>query len=97
MKITSAIYTSCSLLIFSPKKTKDNADDDEKKVKKKGKSKVAGGSVGRGHQEPSSDSWDSELDIDRAMMMKAKPLQFQLTAPCTQQIGLTRSKAQTTP
>ena len=76
-----------------PKKTKGDADADEKKVKKKGKCKVAGGSVGRGHQEPSSDSGDPELDIDKAMTMKAKPLQFQMTAPPSQQIGIPKPRA----
>ena len=49
-----------------PKK-KDHASADEKKVRKKGKTAVAGGSVGTGHHEPSSHSGDPELDIDRAI------------------------------
>ena len=49
------------------KKSKDHADADDKKVRKKGKVKVAGRSVGTGHHEPSSDSGDPELDIDRAL------------------------------
>ena len=57
------------------RREKDHAD--AKKVRKKGKAKVAGGSVGMGRHEPSSDSWDPELDIDRAMQIKVKPLQFQ--------------------
>ena len=76
-----------------PRKQKKSKDDaDEKKVRKKGKAKVPGGSVGSGHQEPFSDSGDPELDIDRAMTMKAKPLHFQMTAPSSRQIGLSKSR-----
>ena len=49
--------------------------------------------MGRGCQEPSSDSGDPELDINRAMTMKAKPMQFQKTAPSSRQIGLTKPRA----
>ena len=42
---------------------------------------VAGGTVGTGQQEPSSDTGDPDLDIDRAMLMKAKPLKFDKSAP----------------
>ena len=64
----------------NPKK-KDHADSDEKKGRKKGKTKVAGRTVPKSRQEPSTDSGDPELDIERAMTMKAKSLQFQMTAP----------------
>ena len=50
----------------NPKK-KDHANADEKKGRKKGKTKVAGGNMPRGHQELSSDSGDPELYIERAM------------------------------
>ena len=81
-----------------PKKQKKSKDDaDEKKVRKKGKAKVPRGSMGRGCQEPSSDSGDPELDIDRAMTMKAKPLQFQMTAPSSRQIGLPKPRAMKPP
>ena len=73
----------------NPKKSKDHADADEKKGKKKGKTKVAGGTVPRGHQELSSDSGEPDLDIERAMQMKAQPLKFQMTAPSSRQVGLT--------
>ena len=80
----------------NPKKSKDHADADEKKSKKKGKTKVAGGNVWRGRQEPSSDSGDPALDTDRAMQMKAQPLKFQMTAPSSRQIGLTKAKGKET-
>ena len=54
---------------------------------------VARGTVGTGHHEPSSDSRDQELDIDRAMQMKALPLKFQVTAPSSRHLGLTKPKA----
>ena len=75
-----------------PKKQKNSKDAEEKKVRKKGKAMVAGGTVGMGHQEPFSDSGDLELDINRAMMMKAHLLKFQVTAPSSRQIGLTKPK-----
>ena len=81
----------------NPKKSKDHADADEKKGKKKGKTKVAGGNVPRHHQEPSSDSGDPELDIARAITMKAKPLQFQTIAPSSRQIELTKPKPKKPP
>ena len=101
--IAAAIYTSCSPSVqtttMPPKnqKKKDHADADEKKVRKKGKTKVAGGTVLRGRQEPSSGSGDPELDIERAMTMKAKPLQFQTTAPSSRHLGLTKPKAKKPP
>ena len=79
------------------KKQKKSKDADEKKVRKKGKAMVAGGSIGTGHQEPSSDSGDPELDIDRAMMMKAKPHEFQTTAPSSRQIGFIKPKPKKPP
>ena len=42
---------------------------------------VAGGTMGMGCHKPSSDSADPDLVIDRAMLMKAKPLKFDKTAP----------------
>ena len=73
-----------------PPKKKKSKDANEKKVRKKGKATVAGGSMGMGHQEPSSDSGDPELDIDRAMTMKAHALRLLVTAPSSRQIGLTK-------
>ena len=80
----------------NPKK-KDHASAYEKKVRKKGKTMVAGGSVGMGHHEPSSDSGDPELDINRAIQMKAQPLKFQTTAPSSRHLGLTKPKAKKHP
>ena len=37
--------------------------------------------MGTGRQEPSPDSGDPDLDIDRAMLMKAKLLKFDKSAP----------------
>ena len=54
-------------------KKKDDAPADEKKVRKKGKTMVAGGTVWTGRHEPSSDSGNPDLDIDRAIEMKATP------------------------
>ena len=65
----------------STKKKEDEAHAEEKNVKKKGKATVAGGTMGRGREPPSSDSGDPDLDIDRAMQMKAKPLRFDKSAP----------------
>ena len=54
---------------------------------------VAGGTVGMGHHEPSSDSGDTDLDIDRAMEMKAKP--FEKTAPSSKHlVVIPKPKAQ---
>ena len=75
------------------KKSKDHADTDKKKVRKKGKTMDAGGSVGTGRHELSSESRDQELDIDRAMQMKTKPLQFNTTAPSRRHLELTKLKA----
>ena len=75
-----------------PKK-KDHASADEKKVRKKSKPMVAGGYVGTGHHEPSSDRGDPDLDIDRAMTMKAQPLKFQTTAPSSRHLGLTKPRS----
>ena len=49
---------------------------------------VAGGTVRMGHHKPSSDSGDPELDINKAMKMKAQPLKFKKTAPSTTNLGL---------
>ena len=53
--------------------------------------------MGTDHHEPSSDSVDPELDIDRAMMMKAHPEKFQATAPSNRHLGLTKPKAKKPP
>ena len=42
---------------------------------------VAGGTMGTGRQEPSSDSGNPDLDLDRAMVMKAKLLKFDKSDP----------------
>ena len=49
---------------------------------------VAGGTVGKGRHEPSSDSGDPDLDINRAMEMKAKQLKFEKTAPSSKHLGV---------
>ena len=74
-------------------KKKDDAPANEKKVRKKGKTMVAGGTMGTGCYEPSSDSGHPELDIDRAMEMKAQPLKFQKSAQSSRHIGLPKPKA----
>ena len=71
-----------------PKTQKKSKDADERKVRKKGKAIIPGGTVGTGCQEPSSDSRDPELDIDRAMMMKAHTVNYQVTAPSTGRLDL---------
>ena len=53
--------------------------------------------MGTGHHKPSSDSVDPELDIDRAMTMKAHPQKFQATAPSSRHVGLTKPKAPAKP
>ena len=78
-------------------KKKDHADAYEKKVRMKGKTKFAGESMGTGSQEPSSDSGDPDLDIDRSMTIKPKHLHFQKTAASSRQIGLTKPKAMKSP
>ena len=71
---------------------------EEKKVRKKGKATVAGGTVGTGRHEPSSDSGDPDLDIDRAMLMKAKPLKFDKTALSSKHLGvIPKPQARKTP
>ena len=83
---------------MTPKKPKEKDHASaEKKVRKKCKTMVARGSVGIGHHEPSSDSGDPELDIDRAMQMKALPLKFQVTATSSRHLGLTKPKAKKPP
>ena len=61
-------------------KKEDEAHAEEKNVRKKGKAMVVSGTVGMGQQEQSSDSGDPDLDIDRAMVMEAKPLKFDKSA-----------------
>ena len=70
----------------NPKKKDNEVPADGKKVRKKGKAMVAGGTVGTGHHEPSSDSDDPDLDIDRAMEMKAQPLKVDKTAPSSKHL-----------
>ena len=48
---------------------------------KNGKATVADRTVRTGREQPSLDSGDPDLDIDRAMQMKAKPLMFDKSAP----------------
>ena len=60
----------------SSKKKDDEGHAELKNVKKKGNAMVAGGTVGMGREQPSSDSGNPDLDIDRAMQMKAQPLRF---------------------
>ena len=80
------------------KKKEDEAPADEKKVRKKGKVSVAGGTVGTGRHEPSSDSGNTDLDINRAMMMKAKPLKFDKTAPSSKHLAvIPKPQARKTP
>ena len=57
-----------------PIKKDDDHHDDQKNAKKKGKAVIPGGIVGTGQDQPSSDSGDPELDIDRAMQMTARKL-----------------------
>ena len=65
----------------NPAKKKDDEAHAEQKNVKKGKAMVAGGTVGTGQEQLSSDSGDPDLDIDRAMQLTAKPLRFNKSAP----------------
>ena len=67
-----------------PKKQKKSKDADEKKVRKKGKATVAGGFVGMGRQELSSDSRDPEMDIDRAIDDEGPPPEVSGDSPIQQ-------------
>ena len=58
---------------------------------------VDGGSMGTGCHEPSSDTVDLELDIDRAMMMQTHLQKFQVTAPSSKHLGLTKPRAPAKP
>ena len=59
----------------SSNKKDDEAHAEPKNVKKKGKAMVAG------RTQPSSDSGNPDIDIERAMHMKAQPLRFDKSAP----------------
>ena len=84
------------MLRKSQKKKEDETSAEEKKVRKNGKAIVAGGSVGTGRHEPSSDNGNPDLDIDRAMLMNAKPLKFDKTAPSSKHLGV-KPQARKTP
>ena len=82
----------------SQKKKEDEAPAEEKKVRKKGRDMIAGGTVGTGHHEPSSDSGDPDFDINRAMVMNAKQLRFNKTAPSSKHLEvIPKPQARKTP
>ena len=49
---------------------------------------VAGGTMGMSHHEPSSDSGNPDLNIDRAILMMAKLLKFDKTATSSKHLGV---------
>ena len=67
-----------------PKK-KDDDHDGQQNPKKNGKSVIPGGTVRMGRGQPELDSGNPDLDIDSAMLMKAKPLKFQKSAPSSKE------------
>ena len=71
---------------------KDDDNDDQKNPTKKGKTLIPGGTLGMGRGQP-SDSGDLELDIDSAMLMKAKPLKFHKPALASKEQEVIRKPA----